>query len=305
MERGKTPSLVVNPRPAPGLNPRPIPLAIGRPACGHIGIPDIAVACGSRPAAIGAKLRSAGHRRRAGGSIAATQLLLRLHPGHERIRGAGGTHLGLYGLLAGEYGRLAGAYVQIETIAADMCAAVEDSDLRGMLGISGDHLVTSRGGKRHRCPCHRHFVRSVLIERAQHEEHRALRQRELRRRIVESGDVKLGRAVEIDSVACHIDRCVSIGLGPEGLAGGHRIIAPCGLPVVLVRGVIGHRAVNEREPADPRGRILCSVLRAGCTGKRGEGPDRQEKGGEHGHVCFGTSRAFHRSTAGLLSAPGE
>jgi len=104
------------------------------------------------------------------------QLLLRLHPRDEGIRGACGTHFGVYELLAGEHGSLAGAHVQIETIAAHMYAAVKDSDLRGMLGISGDHLVASSCGECHRCPRHLYLVRIALVERAQREEHRALRQ---------------------------------------------------------------------------------------------------------------------------------
>ena len=56
-------------------------------------------------------------------------LLLRFHPGDERIRRTCGGDLGAYGLLAGEHGRLAGAHVQIETIAAHMCAAVKDGEL--------------------------------------------------------------------------------------------------------------------------------------------------------------------------------
>lgn len=51
--------------------------------------------------------------------------LLRLHPGDERIRGTCRADA----FCTGDHGRLAGVYIELESIAADVRAAVEDSDL--------------------------------------------------------------------------------------------------------------------------------------------------------------------------------
>jgi hypothetical protein len=103
-------------------------------------------------------------------------LFLPPDPGNERIDRAGGIYFRLYSLLAREHGRLAGANVESEAIPTYVRAALKDSDLRGMLGISGDHLVTPSGSECHRSPGHLYLVGIALIERAQGHEHRALRQ---------------------------------------------------------------------------------------------------------------------------------
>jgi hypothetical protein len=55
--------------------------------------------------------------------------LLRLHPGDERVHGTCRAYFCMDAFCTGDHGRLAGVYIELESIAADVRAAVEDSDL--------------------------------------------------------------------------------------------------------------------------------------------------------------------------------
>jgi hypothetical protein len=283
MKWREAPILVVQPCPAPRLDPAPISVPVGSPAGRHFGIPDIAVALASGPSSIGAKFRRAGHSRCHCRGVWPMPLFLRFDPGRERVRRTCGTDFAVDRLLPGEHGRLPGAKLEIDATAGDMRAAVNDGHLRVMLGVAGNDLVSPQARERHDTSRNISLIRAIRRERPECDKHCSLWQRELRGLVVKSRYVELGRAVEIDPVAAYIERGARTRLGPERLARRDGIIASCGLPVVLVRRVIGHRAVNERETANPPRRILHCVLRA-CRNR--DASQRQKKSGDHRQACF-------------------
>ena len=64
MGRGEPPRRVIHPRPTPWLDPDPTALRVGRPPGRHVRIPDLAIARGGVPSAIGVELGVDGHVRR-------------------------------------------------------------------------------------------------------------------------------------------------------------------------------------------------------------------------------------------------
>jgi hypothetical protein len=285
MEWREPPWLIVKPGPAPRLDPRPISVAVGRPARRDVGVPDLAVTLGASPMAIGTKFRGASYGRCYRRGTRAAPLFLRLHPGHECICRGCGPDVPANGLLPGQDCCLSGAHLKIHTFPADMRAAIEDGDLGGMLGIPRNDLVSTCGSEDHAPARNLDPVGATLRERPERDEHCSLWQRELRRLIIEYRHVKLGRTVQVDPVACHIERGVRAGLRPEGLASRDRIVAPCDLPVVLVRRMIGHRAINERDATNSSWWILHRILRAGCAARQ-KGASQRDQNSERRQARF-------------------
>ena len=121
-------------------------------------------------------------------------------------------------------------------------------------------------GESHACTSKLNLIRATLRRCSEDSKDCALRQRECGRLIVESCYVKLGRTAEINSTVVYVESGVGIWLRPEGLTSCDRVIASCSLPIVLIRRVVRHRAINESDATNSSRRICQSCAREDCSG---------------------------------------